>query len=224
MARRVIDLSQPLSRETQLHPVLSADADPPPHPAHGRGRRTALLRSRDRRHVESRRHPRRRVRPLRPERRRDRRAPARHLLRRRALRRHPAVRARARRHHRRGRAGRPGRRPGAARGRHPALLLRPLQPHRRHARVPGQLLRNLRGGRALDGGSGREDLRRRDDQPGPRLPDGRVPDAQGVRRARADALREPEQPERRCQPALPVPLRLEVAYASPVRAAAILDD
>ena len=65
------------------------------------------------------------------------------------------------------------------------LLLRPLQPHRRHAGVPRRLLRDLGRGRPLDGRPRREDLRRRDDLARPRVPDGRVPDAQGVRRAAA---------------------------------------
>ena len=40
--------------------------------------------------------------------------------------------------------------------------------------------------------------------PRPRLPHRRLPDAQGLRRAPADALREPQQPQGRRQPALPV--------------------
>src|SRR5215475_3341760 len=46
-----------------------------------------------------------------------------------------------------------------------------------NARHPGWLLRHLGGGRALDGGLWGEDLRRRDDQPRSRLPDRSLPDA-----------------------------------------------
>src|SRR5439155_15444924 len=111
-----------------------------------------------------------------------------------------------------------GLRPGAARGGHPALLLRPLQPHRRHARLPRRVQRHLRRGRPLDGGPRREDLRRRDDQPRPRLPDRRVPDPPRVRRTPADALREPEQPEGGRRPPLPV-LRLPATGRARVRLA-----
>ena len=104
--------------------------------------------------------------------------------------------------------------PGAPRRRHPALLLRPLQPHRRNACVPRRLQRHLRRGRPLDGRPRREDLRRRDDQPRPRLHHRRVPDPPRVRRAPADALREPEQPEGGRQPPVPV-LRLPAASSSP---------
>ena len=96
-----------------------------------------------------------------------------------------AVPARARRDRRRGRPGRRGRVGQELRARrHPPVLLRPLQPHRGHAGVPGRVQRDLGRGSELDGRPRREDLRRRDDQPRPRLPDRRVPDAQGVRRAR----------------------------------------
>ena len=86
-------------------PVLPADADPPAHPAHGRGPRPAVVQRRDHHHLEPRGHARGRVRPLRPERSDDRRDAARHVLRRRALRRHPRLPEGPRRHRGRGRAG-----------------------------------------------------------------------------------------------------------------------
>ena len=97
MARRVIDLSQPLSRESQLHPffpptqilrhIQHTDAAP--------GR--PVVQRRDHHHLEPRRDARRRLRPLPAGRRRDRRDAARHVLRRRDLRRHPRVPGRPRR-------------------------------------------------------------------------------------------------------------------------------
>ncbi len=54
--------------------------------------------------------------------------------------------------------------------------------------------------RSLDGRPRREDLRRRDDQPRSRLPHGRVSGPPRLRRAPADPLREPQRPERGREP------------------------
>ena len=96
-----------------------------------------------------------------------------------------------------------------------------------HAGVPRRLLRHLGRGGALDGGPRREDLRRRDDQPRPRLPDRRYP----THRACAERglthyenLNNLKDVVNQRFVFFGFPLRLEPAYGSPVRAVGVVDD
>ena len=165
MARRVIDLSQPLSRESQLHPFFApTQILRHIHPCRRAGGPAVVQRGGDR-HLEPRGDPRRRVRPLHPGAATIAEMPLDTFCGDAIcvdIREYPR---RPRRDGRRGRARRRGERARSCAGRHPPLLLGPLQPHSRHAGVPRRLRRDLRGGRALDGGPRREDLRRRDDRP-----------------------------------------------------------
>ena len=164
MARRVIDLSQPLSRESQLHPffsptqilrhILHSDArrGPPSFNAE-----LIITSNHAATHVDA----------------------FGHYRRRRAIGEMPLdpfcgeaicvdIREYPRGHDVSAAEVEPPSRPsrtGAAAWRHPPLLQRPLQPHGRHPRIPRWLLRHLRGGGSLDGRPRGEDLRRRDDQP-----------------------------------------------------------
>ena len=175
VARRVIDLSQPLSRESQLHPFFSptqilrhiVHSDAPA----GRPSFNAeiiITSNHAATHVDAIGH-------YLPGRRHDRRDAARHVLRRRDLRRHPRVPARPRRH-----AWPRPRRPLAASGqelREGDILLFCSDHYNRTAGTPA-FLDGFCGisaeCRALDGRPRREDLRRRDDLARPRLPDRRA--------------------------------------------------
>ena len=161
MTRRVVDLSQPLSRESQLHPffapsqilrhIVHADA-PEGRPSFNA--ELIITSNHAATHVDAIGHYLEAATPWRD-----------------AARPSVACGLRRIREYPRGHDVTPAQvesaveafRPGDPRRRHPALLLRPLQPHGRDARVPGRLLRDLGRGRALDGRSRREDLRRRDD-------------------------------------------------------------